>query len=99
MNLDSPFWGNRVRSCSACAACTRRMGVQVRTEGAWQNGGEKLIGNNFRTTAIYQLTAPSVPESAREEERPAAKGACLLDTPVDMPLRAWQPHDEKGCHY
>ena len=26
----------------------------------------------------------------------AGKGACLLDTPVDMPLRAGRPHDEKG---
>lgn len=29
----------------------------------------------------------------------AGKGACLLDTPVDvLPLRAWRPHDEKGTH-
>jgi hypothetical protein len=34
---------------------------------AWENGGEGLLRNNFATTAIYQLTAPSVPESAREE--------------------------------
>lgn len=34
---------------------------------AWQNGGENLVSHNVTPTAIYQLTAPSVPESAREE--------------------------------
>lgn len=33
----------------------------------YKNGGEKLLGHNVRTTALYELTAPDVPESAREE--------------------------------
>ncbi len=34
---------------------------------AYRNGGEKLVHNNCAPAAIYQLTAPSVPEAAREE--------------------------------
>ena len=34
---------------------------------AWRNGGENLLGQNVPTTSVYLLTAPSVPESAREE--------------------------------
>ena len=33
----------------------------------YRNNGETLVGNNFRPTVLYELTAPEVPDSAREE--------------------------------
>ena len=33
----------------------------------YRNNGETLVGNNFRPTVLYELTAPGVPESARED--------------------------------
>ena len=46
------------------------------------------------------LSLPWPPSGARQGpgKRLAGRGACLLDTPIDMPLRAWRPHDEKGVH-
>jgi hypothetical protein len=31
--------------------------------------GEKLLGQNVRVSVLYELTAPSVPEAAREEAK------------------------------
>ena len=33
---------------------------------AYKNGGERLVLNNSTPTVLYELTAPDVPESARE---------------------------------
>ena len=33
----------------------------------YRNNGELMVRNNFAPTVIYELTAPSVPEAAREE--------------------------------
>ena len=41
--------------------------MAYRWMNAYQNGGENLLGQNVRVSVLYELTAPDVPEAAREE--------------------------------
>lgn len=41
--------------------------LSERWVNVYKNGGENLLRHNVATTVLYELTAPSVPDSAREE--------------------------------
>ena len=57
---------------------------------AYRNGGEALIGQNVRTAAIYELTAPSTPPEARQEAIERAESGEEITHKKSKKLKAYQ---------